>query len=239
MGHLGNNLVPANGRNLRVKVAPNLALNLRRRPSLLYLLICTAFAIVVQVAQLVYVFYAPPASSSHSFINHRLVYVLSVCIQSFGMVFCSTMIERSSDEKYYKPEDSNATLSLLWLQRAASVNDQVFESYAIFGRDGRDHMATSRRHYQRDIPRTSVSDFCLMASVYASSAAVVFQLFSLGFLHWSVGSTQIPGTITMLALRGIVHHNLSIYPRTQRLPAGHEVDWLATRSANEECMERL
>jgi ankyrin repeat protein len=62
-----------------------------------------------------------------------------------------------------------------------------------------------------------------------STAGFVVQFIGLRGLNWVVSIAQLAATLIMVALRAWVRRGLSDRPHNQKLPPGHEMDWLATR----------
>ncbi|KAF3007124.1 hypothetical protein E8E14_009391 [Neopestalotiopsis sp. 37M] len=61
-----------------------------------------------------------------------------------GMLLCAHVVESSTSEETFRP-GSSLTAQLVWLQQAKTVNDQMFDSFAIFAKSERTIVTTSRR----------------------------------------------------------------------------------------------
>jgi len=61
-----------------------------------------------------------------------------------GMLFCAHVVESSTKEARYQAGEEKSA-RLVWLQQTKTVNDQVFNSYAIFAENNRAFITTSTR----------------------------------------------------------------------------------------------
>jgi hypothetical protein len=61
-----------------------------------------------------------------------------------GMLICSHVVESSTSETRYRPA-SGMSARVVWLQRSGTVNDQVFESFAIFPNSAQALVTTSQQ----------------------------------------------------------------------------------------------
>ncbi|ETS83858.1 hypothetical protein PFICI_05734 [Pestalotiopsis fici W106-1] len=61
-----------------------------------------------------------------------------------GMLLCAHVVESSTSEKTFRPSN-NLKAQLVWLQQKKTVNDQVFDSFAIYAKTKRASITTSRR----------------------------------------------------------------------------------------------
>lgn len=157
---------------------------------------------------------------------------------ALGMLLCSYVIESSTIEEVYRVERAEARL--LWLQRKATVSDQSFDSYLIFPKDKSKFIRTSRRDSRDDDGRgrdeTLDTDNSSLApevitifAVFISFCGFIIQFIGLRAMHWSASLAQLGVTLIMILVRAWVRRGLAKLPYAQRLPSGHELDWLATR----------
>ncbi|KAK4122032.1 hypothetical protein N657DRAFT_682498 [Parathielavia appendiculata] len=65
-----------------------------------------------------------------------------------GMLICAHVVESSTSETRYRPP-AGKSARVVWLQRSGTVNDQVFESFAIFPDQAQALVTTSRRRVAR------------------------------------------------------------------------------------------
>ncbi|ERF70465.1 hypothetical protein EPUS_04743 [Endocarpon pusillum Z07020] len=75
-----------------------------------------------------------------------------------GMLICSFVVEQFTNEETWKTKGGRK-FDLMWLQQGQEVNDQMFDSYAIFALESRDSILTSRsrRHPEPlSIPRGTI-----------------------------------------------------------------------------------
>lgn len=218
------------------KIAPNIFLNIHSPVSEWELNLVALVAVVLQVGVLVYACCVTYSSTLKSRIGSGTSPVWSLyCILIgtvslvFGMLGCCYIIEKASVEQTHDLTGGKGRI--LWLQKGETVNDQVFNSYAIFTKTPRLHVLTSRRD-QRLSNDGIESDFFATATIAAtlfSIAGFIVQFMGIRGMHWTVAVGQIGTTIGMAFLRAFLRRSLSEAPHAQQLPAGHEMDWLATR----------
>lgn len=164
-----------------------------------------------------------------------------------GMLLCSYVIENSTVEEVYQVEGAEARI--LWLQKKATVSDQSFDSYAIFVKEKSKNISTSRRRVRTDLDREDTckedqghkgdaapfaSEIIAILGVFIGFCGFVVQFVGLRAMHWSASLAQLGVTLIMIVVRAWVRRGLSNIPHAQRLPPGHEIDWLATRMADSE-----
>lgn len=169
-----------------------------------------------------------------------------------GMLICSWMVERSTYETIYRTKDLESVLHILWLQRACTVSDQVFNPHAIFANGTRSLVAISRRRHvggAGPVENEDPSDKELCTGLWDGVLTTVGVLFSLiGFvaqfiglwsMHWSASLTQFGATLVMAGLRAWVRGVPSAQPYAIELLPDHELDWLAARASDEESLGKL
>lgn len=156
-----------------------------------------------------------------------------------GMSVCSHVIERSTEEKNYRVK-LGADAHILWLQKVATVGDQEFSSYAIFAEHKRNLITTSRRNNQNDPTGPDQgggsfsSEFFTIVGTIVSLCGFFAQFLGLRRMNWKVTISQLGVTLVMSILRAWVRRGLAKRPYVQLLPPAHEIDWLATRIAQDE-----
>lgn len=147
-----------------------------------------------------------------------------------GMLICSYVVESSTMEDSYRPAQSEGREArVVWLQRSGTVNDQRFESFAVYPQEASELITTSRR-------KRSQSGLDLVITVVGTVVSLVgfvLQFVGLRGLHWSSSIAQLIATGIMVMLRAWVRRNLATLPEHAPLLPGHELDWLAmTLGAN-------
>ncbi|KAF4951952.1 hypothetical protein FGADI_7068 [Fusarium gaditjirri] len=70
-----------------------------------------------------------------------------------GMLVCAHVVESSTKEEYYQAKEGKA-VRMVWLQQEKAVSDQKFDSFAVFARDDRPFVTTSRRPAENEISTT-------------------------------------------------------------------------------------
>ena len=145
------------------------------------------------------------------------------------------MIESSSIEETYKvPVEDGLGSYTLWLQRAGTVNDQYFKSFAIFAKDERMRITTSRRNKRWDRVQADgdvAEGILAIVGTIASLCGYILLFIGLRGLHWSATIAQLGATLLMTVLRAWARRDLTKLPRVQSLPDGFELEWLANRNS--------
>ena len=133
--------------------APNLSLNLHYNNSRKGLHFAAFAGFLIQAGILVFfgiMVYHPSAKgaflkegkavSAHAF---PLVFSGTVLLV-LGVLLCAHVVESSTQEEYYTT-NNNAEIGIYWLQQEQKVNDQVFESFAVFPSQKSKTVIMSRR----------------------------------------------------------------------------------------------
>ncbi|KAF4454210.1 ankyrin repeat protein [Fusarium austroafricanum] len=171
-----------------------------------------------------------------------------------GLLVCSHVIESSTEEERYKPGPGRR-VRMVWLQKAQTVSDQHFGSFAIFPVEDRKIITTSRRASKLcdDVPVTmlatkasiermaSFSDFKavikgidrifglkVIIGTFVSLCGFVVQFIGLRGVHWSASIAQLVSVLIMIGFRAWVCRGLAEPPRSIPLDSGFELDWFAT-----------
>ena len=127
---------------------------------------------------------------------------------------------------------------ILWLQKRAIVNDQLFESYALFADNERNTLTTSRRgtytpssQPSSAFARALSSQNLTIVGSFISLAGFVTQFVGIRALHWSAPIAQLVVTLAMTAARTWIRRNMSARPGAKVLPPGYDINWLAVKFA--------
>lgn len=162
------------------------------------------------------------------------------------------MDNTNSDPKYYSGVGLRSTggrtkrqeFQVLWLQRGQSVNDQIFDSYAIFAKEKRHKILTSRRTERKGLNSkegkphpakhiitsiTKSSEYLAVVGTLVSVVGFVLQFTGLRAMHWSATIAQLTVTLFMTVLRAWVRRRLSLHQSFQQVPDQYEMEWLAAR----------
>ncbi|KAF4467552.1 ankyrin repeat [Fusarium albosuccineum] len=177
-----------------------------------------------------------------------------------GLLVCSHVIESSTEEARYKPGPGRKA-RMVWLQKAQTVSDQHFGSYAIFPARDREIIMTSRRTPRRrdDAPITmsaikadiegiaSLSDIetiignidkilglKAIIGTFVSLCGFIAQFIGLRGMHWSASIAQLVAVLIMMGFMAWVRRGLAEPPRSIPLASGFELDWFATTLGNTE-----
>jgi ankyrin repeat protein len=147
-----------------------------------------------------------------------------------GLLICSHVVESSTEEDRYivKPGFQARTL---WLQKAATVNDQFFDSAAIFSSrkpnpDSPVLITISRRLPPEKLRQKHMKIKSVIGTI-VSLCGFFVQFIGLRVMHWSASIAQLGATLVMTILRSIVRRKLAIHPEGLRLLAGFELEWLS------------
>lgn len=141
-----------------------------------------------------------------------------------GLLICSHVVESSTRESFYRPKQCEARM--VYLQKAGTAADQYFGSFAIFAKEGKSVIATSRRE-----PIGPVHEFKTVLGTLITLLGFVVQFVGLRSMHWSATIAQLGATIIMTVVRAWVRRDLSSRPIARKLSPGLELDWLATKLA--------
>ena len=222
--------------------APNISLNLHKQIGRRDIRMTAAIGLFLQAGVLVYsglgVYYPDlmfkkggRAVAGYAF----PAMAIGTLIMSAGLLICAHVIESSSTEETYEVHEGNASGSYtLWLQRASTVSDQYFKSFAIFAKDKRMRITTSRRNkrWDRVQPNGDVAEgISAIVGTISSLCGYILLFIGLRGLHWSATIAQLGATLLMTVLRAWVRRGLTNSPHVQSLPDGFELEWLATRNS--------
>jgi ankyrin repeat protein len=148
------------------------------------------------------------------------------------MLICSFVIERSTLETDWQVNTPDG-VRIAWLQKRGVVNDQLFDSYAIFANGLHKSVLTSRRIEASSLPSHQIPDFpkLVVVATVISVVGFIVQFTGLRGMHWSAAVMQLAATIIMACLRAWVRRDLSLRPVALAIPTEHEIDWFSTRLA--------
>ncbi|KAK6719619.1 hypothetical protein SNK05_002750 [Fusarium graminearum] len=137
-------------RNTKAK-APNLTLNIHNQVGRGELYVVAACGLVLQVGVLVY------SGITAKYLTFMLLKdgkpvadyafpctAAGTLLLVVGMLICAHVVESSTLETRYRPA-SGMSARVVWLQRSGIVNDQIFESFAIFPNEEQALLTTSER----------------------------------------------------------------------------------------------
>ncbi|KAK2759885.1 hypothetical protein FQN54_002619 [Arachnomyces sp. PD_36] len=232
--------------------APNIFLNIQPRRNRVDLHTTAIIGIVLQLAVLVFAgmttYYPPWKLQKDGGEIDGYAFPLTAAgtlTLVAGVLICSFVIEQSSKEVDWEAnrEDCKGA-RIVWLQRHGVVNDQLFESFAIFARGKRSSVLTSRRIEtsasatdSRSMPGggdgkipSRLSNLVVVGTLI-SLIGFVIQFTGLRAMNWSTAIMQLAATLVMAGLRSWVRRDLAEPPITIKIPSDYEVDWLATRLA--------
>ena len=142
---------------------------------------------------------------------------------SGGLVACSRVIQGSTIVEELVPFEARseaAHYQPLRIQKACTVDDKHFPSFAIFNAPEEPAIRTSRKNGENYSVVTAVS-----AAV--TIAGFICQFIGLRALHWSVAIMQLVAMIVMTCARALVRRGLAYQPRCEELPIGNEAAGLA------------
>lgn len=224
--------------------APNVSLNFCEIHNKLELRAFAILGTVLQFGSLVFIAFGRyhPALEWRAE-NRRFAYPLMATGTIFlvlGMLLCSRTVQDASQETTWGV--NKGAFRVLWLQKSDVVNDQVFESYAIFAESPRKKLITSRRRTAETsskYPKSSwiikwslwllSSEHLAIVGVLTSLVGFVSQFVGLRSLDWSAPISQLVIILIMAAGRTWIRRNMSARPHAESVPRGNEIDWLATQ----------
>lgn len=208
--------------------APNIALNVRNSTASPRELI--AFAVVGTLLQLgglvfpaVTTYYLKWTKGGSAIAGYGYpCFATGTAAVIVGMIFCGRVIEGSTTEHEFGLSGRDLRLGgvqIMRLQRACTVSDQHFPSYAIFNSPEDIRIRTSRLNRV---------DYSRMAAFGTLTAVIGFvaQFVGLRALHWSATIFQLGIMLIMTVVRSWVRRGLAADPKFYALLDGHELAWL-------------
>ncbi|PVH67645.1 hypothetical protein DL98DRAFT_555074 [Cadophora sp. DSE1049] len=140
-----------------------------------------------------------------------------------GMLICSHVVENSTLEVRYCPVAGRRAY-VIWLQRAGTVNDQAFESCAIFPREAQTIITTSQRAATQQA-KVQVEEVKAVTGTLVSLCGFVVQFIGLREMHWSASIAQLVATGMMTGLRAWARRNLAELPESRWLSSNWSSVW--------------
>ncbi|KAF8541742.1 hypothetical protein BDD12DRAFT_731468, partial [Trichophaea hybrida] len=203
------------------KSAPNIALNIQggSRPRDLYF--AAIGGALFQFGMLVFcgfTVYHPTFSSRFPKNSAKVkpyafpVMAVGTIALMCGMLICSAVIERSTEETVFTPQ---LRARILWLQKTHTVSDQTFDSFIIFGRN-------------KNVSSTLDQAFTLLG-VFLGLAGFILQFQGLRGMNWSASIAQLVCIMLMTTWRAWVRRGLIAIPIAHQVLDQHEMDWLALK----------
>ncbi|OAQ98850.1 hypothetical protein LLEC1_01715 [Akanthomyces lecanii] len=232
----------------RDDAAPNISLNCHNRHSRNEIILVAAVGVLIQTGVLVYCGFATRNSSlrHHLLKDDRLVRnyafpltVSGTIVLALGVFICGFVVERSTDESYYKANDDYEAY-LVWLQKDSTISDQEFKPCAIYPTSRRTFITTSRRskgtqssHPAQNPPQgdaAAMTELKLLTTVgcLVSIFGFVLQFMGLRAMNYTAAIAQFVAMAIMTILRAVVRRGLVEAPIPQKLLKGFELDWLAS-----------
>jgi len=135
------------------------------------------------------------------------------------MLICSHVVESSTHEELF--QSHGHTSHIIYLQKAGTVTDQSFGSFAAFASNKKNHsvVITSRRK-----PVDVRFEAKTVIATFTSLFGFVLQFVGLRSMHWSATVAQLGVMITMAILRCFIRRDLAKTPKTEEIPTGFELD---------------
>jgi ankyrin repeat protein len=136
-------------------------------------------------------------------------YIIGTIFLFIGMLVCAIVLERSSEEYYFKP---NKPSKIFWLQPGKqNVGDQVFNAFMAV-KEGSKSTMTTKMEYIKSIRvrRYDGRHVEIYLTLLSTLLGFIFQFIGLRGLHASVILAQLGSTFVMSILRTCL--------RTERMP---------------------
>lgn len=157
-----------------------------------------------------------------------LVGTMTSCL---GMFLCSLIIERTTNETYYKKRNGPEKSDLFWIQPGGQkVGEQVFNAF--IGKINVPRYVQSNR-----AKRQVEEDYRLWVSVGLTIGGFIIQFVGLRGMHAAVTLSQLGSTVVMSIIRASLRsqrmsENDNMLAKhlsddKKRLLKGHELDWIA------------
>ncbi|RPB13071.1 hypothetical protein P167DRAFT_486901 [Morchella conica CCBAS932] len=130
-----------------------------------------------------------------------------------GMLICSHVVDAASvEEKWKAKEDEEGKVRFAWLQKGQIVNDEHFDSYAIFCLNDKQTIMTSR--VKKDLK--GFQSLVLLGTVISISGFVA-QFMGPRGMHWSATIAQLVATAVMSTLRAVIRRHLTRNPAAKKI----------------------
>jgi hypothetical protein len=228
--------------------SPNLSLNGHNTVGRGELYLVAAVAVILQLAVLAYAGVAAYHFRSVLLKDDNLVQdyafpctAIGTLLLVLGLLMCAYIVESSTAERRYCHLDG-MELRLVWLQKYGTVNDQAFDSFAIFPETPQPLVTTSHRAESfeaRDTKKTktglalfrNVREAITLSGTVISLCGFVVQFTGLRGMHWSVSIAQLVAILIMTILRAIIRRHLANHPKAESLVPDYELDWLTLNLA--------
>ncbi|KLJ06561.1 hypothetical protein EMPG_10038 [Blastomyces silverae] len=218
--------------------SPNLSLNIGiKRPANEILIGIAGFGVLLQGGVLFFaawIAYKHPSlflKNGKEMSAYACPFVLTGTMATcLGMFLCALIIERTTNETYYKKADGSDT-ELLWIQPGGQkVGEQVFNAF--IGKANVSRYVESNR-----VKRQVKEDYRLWAAVALTIGGFIIQFVGLRGMHAAVTLAQLGSTVIMAIIRASLRSQrmseddniLAKYlsDDKKRLIVGHELDWFA------------
>ncbi|KAI5782070.1 hypothetical protein DFH27DRAFT_488076, partial [Peziza echinospora] len=213
------------------KCPPNISLNYespRRTTAITQLRIVATIGVVLQLSFIIVINFCIDAlvskpgkkqkESSFS-VSAKLITPIGTIALVLGMMMCSYIIERSTREVVWAVADEKSTgFYVMWVQRGQTVNDQLFDSYAMFGRDLRKSLMVSNPNQAGYLKEDDMGARGVIAATVCSLCGFFLQFIGLRGMHWAATVAQLVVTLIMTGLRGWVRH-----VKDSRQPFAHQL----------------
>ncbi|RPA80761.1 hypothetical protein BJ508DRAFT_327091 [Ascobolus immersus RN42] len=220
--------------------APNISLNISARVSPRELQAAAFFGLLMQGAVIALagqITYSPqsigireaPKKGDGYTSNAFPSFVVGTAALCMGMFICAIIVDESTQEKRWQKSDAyaNAKMTLIWLQRGHIINDQVFESAALFTKKP---VEVIRQSYRKE-PNLYTNKALRVFTVVGTALGVfgfIFQFIGLRALHWSVSIVQLVSIVIMAGVRALIRRGISENPLAFKLPKDFELEWLTS-----------
>ncbi|KAF8253802.1 hypothetical protein K440DRAFT_575724, partial [Wilcoxina mikolae CBS 423.85] len=169
-----------------------------------------------------------------------VLFALGTIILVWGVIMCSMVIERSTEETRWVAGQSYSRC--IWLQKSHVCSDQTFNSFILSPREESSQILTSRRcgnyldataptgGWLQNISSSYTNTFTVLGTV-TGLVGFILQFQGLRGLNWSSSIAQLAATAIMTLLRAWIRRGLTVRPAATQVLEDHEMDWLALRLA--------
>lgn len=215
---------------------PNISLNARGEPvgereKWAWALISILTQITVLVYQALITFdgnwmYLGKKGEQKPSIRAFLLTAIGTISLTSGMFICSYVVESASTETDWVRTGDDEQLTVAWIQKGATVGDQVFDPYLIFGHQGQQVIRTS----QRSTAMTGVKvQYLVLQGTFITVAGFIIQFSGLRGMNWTATVVQLAAIGILTIVRSIVRRRMSREPTAIEVPDGHELDCMARK----------
>lgn len=230
--------------------APNLSLNLQYDPRRRGIFIAACAGILLQASVLTFfgLMVLHPGirenfKKEDKFVSNSAFSMAfsGTVLLNVGLYICAHVVESSTKEEQFESVE-DADIYLYWIQQKQTVNDQVFESFALCPKKPSTIVTMSRRNLDSQPAFQSWDVFCRTETsimnvktsigTFVTIAGFILQFIGLRAMNSYASLAQLGAVGLMTAWRAWLRRGFANDFDREKLLPGHELDWLAWELTN-------